>query len=52
VRRAPLRAPGEAAFGWMYDPAALERVQAAGVGATVQGLSLGGRLDAAAAGAS
>eukprot|EP00756_Hemistasia_phaeocysticola_P016925 Hpha_TRINITY_DN15504_c0_g8::TRINITY_DN15504_c0_g8_i1::g.107061::m.107061 len=39
--------PGEAAFGWIYDSAALRSIIAAGVGNTVH-LSLGGKLDSIA----
>jgi toxic protein SymE len=44
-------APGEAAFGWMYDASTLSRAVAAGEGATIDSVSLGGLLDADVAGA-
>eukprot|EP01052_Picozoa_sp_SAG31_P040279 SAG31_NODE_5796_length_2324_cov_1.516854_3_plen_115_part_00 len=36
--------PGEAAFGWMFDPECLAEAMSAGVGATIA-VSLGGKLD-------
>ena len=41
--------PGTACFGWIYDPEALERCFAAGVGATID-ISLGGKADASLGG--
>lgn len=36
--------PGEAAFGWMFDPETLGKAMSSGVGATIA-VSLGGKLD-------
>ena len=45
----PPLAPGDAAFGWMYDPAVLQQAVAAGEGATID-VSIGGKLDEGVAG--
>ena len=43
-------AAGEAAFGWVYDPRTLAQAVAAGAGATLGEVALGGALDAGVAG--
>ena len=43
--------PGDAAFGWMYDPETLRQAVTAGVGETISPVSLGGKLDPTRAGA-
>jgi microcystin degradation protein MlrC len=41
--------PGEAAFGWMYDPEVLKQAMDAGIGSQIQ-VTLGGKLDVGVAG--